>query len=47
MLTLVECSWQRAKQTYGVLDWAQTILPMIGWLRVYNIKKFLIVSFRQ
>ena len=32
-----------ARRHYGVLDWLQVVLPMVGWLRTYNVRQFLLV----
>ena len=37
------CRWQRKRRTYKWLDWCQFVLPMIGWLRTYNIRENIIV----
>ena len=39
------CRWSRKKRSYRWLDWCQLVLPMIGWLRTYNIKENIIVGF--
>lgn len=37
--------WRHAKEKYKVLDWAQAVLPMVGWLRTYNIRQYLLPDF--
>ena len=36
-------SLAHARRNYGVLDWMQVFLPMVGWLRTYNVKQCLLV----
>ena len=37
------CRLAHARAHYGVLDWLQAFLPMVGWLRTYKVKKYLLV----
>jgi hypothetical protein len=32
-----------ARAHYSVLDWLQVFLPMVGWLRTYKVKQYLLV----
>lgn len=41
----VQCRFEHAKKTYDFLDWVTFFLPAMGWLRRYNIRQNLLVSF--
>jgi hypothetical protein len=36
--------WEKTKKTYRFLDYFQILLPMVGWLRTYKTRQYLVVS---
>lgn len=37
-------SFHKARKTYNFLDWFTVVLPMVGWLRTYKYKQYLLVG---
>ncbi|KAK9915884.1 hypothetical protein WJX75_005651 [Coccomyxa subellipsoidea] len=37
-----KAAFANARKTYGFLDWFQVVLPMVGWLRTYKLKQYLL-----